>query len=153
FDTAVSLHYNWPTGTICDDVFKGQTNYRLGRKREGRGNTVAVVQNEQCVYPEIDTAIYHSGTGSLRINIPSNSSADAGGHFTEVFRRDRHGDPDGTYIGPGSPLGRVLYFQFYQRFDESFLSTPFRCSGGECGGWKQAIWYGNPPNGASASSL
>src|SRR5947209_612985 len=73
FDTAVSLHYNWPTGTICDDVFKGQTNYRLGRKREGRGNTVAVVQNEQCVYPEIDTAIYHSGTGSLRINIPSNS--------------------------------------------------------------------------------
>jgi len=153
FDNTANLYYNWPTGTACDNAFKGQTNYKFGKNRQGRGNTVAVVQNGRCVFPEIDNTTSHSGAGSLKIIVPSNSYADSGGHFTEVFKRNRAGNPDGTYIGPGSPLGNVLYFQFYQKFDDNFLSTDFRCSGGECGGWKQAIWYGNPPNGSSASSL
>src|SRR5439155_1270837 len=62
---------------------------------------------------------------------------------------------DGTfpYIAPGSSFGNVVYFQFYQKFDTNFLSTDFQCVGGTCGGWKQAIWYGNPPNGGSSSSV
>ena len=153
FDDAAALYYNWPTGTACDEALRGKTNYKFGNGRQGQGNTVAVVQNGECIFPEIDTAMAHSGTGSLRITIPSHSYADSGGHFTEVFRRNRDGDPDGTYIGPGSVYGNVLYFQFYERFDENFLSSVFQCAGGGCGGWKQVIWYGNPPNGRSASSL
>jgi len=153
FDDEANLHYVWPPRTVCDYALAKSSNHTLGIDRRGPGNTVAVIQNGQCVFPEIDPTSFHSGRGSLRITIPSNSSADSGGHFTEVFRRNRDGNPAGTYIGPGSPLGNVLYFQFYERFDENFLSTNFRCSGGECGGWKQVIWYGNPPNGRSASSL
>ena len=153
FDDAAALHYTWPAGTACDYALKGKKNYRFGNRRQGRGNTVAVVQDGKCVFPEIDPTVTHSGTGSLRITIPSHSYADSGGHFTEVFGRKRDGDPDGTYIGPGSPNGNVLYFQFYERFDENFLSTNFRCAEGACGGWKQVIWYGNPPNGRSSSSL
>ena len=153
FDSPSDLHYTWPAATVCDTVFKGQKNQYFGRNRQGWGNTVAAVQNGQCVFPEIDAETVHSGAGSLKITIPSNSSADSGGQFMEVFKRDGDGSPDGTYVGPGSPLGSVLYFQFYQRFDDSFLSTDFRCLDGECGGWKQAIWFGNPPKGNSASSL
>jgi len=153
FDSSSGLYYNWPVGTACDYAFKGQTNYRFGNGRQGRGNTVAVIQNGQCLFPQIDSTTAHSGAGSLKITIPSNSSADSGGHFTEVFKRNRDGNPAGIHIGPGSRFGNVLYFQFYQRFDDNFLSTNFACSRGECGGWKQAIWYGNPPNGRSASSL
>jgi len=151
FDSPSFLHYSWPAATVCDALFKGQKN--VEKSRPGWGNAVAVVQNDQCVFPEIDTETAHSGTGSLKITIASKSSADSGGHFTEVFKRNSDGTPDGTYIGPGSPLGNVLYFQFYQRFDEDFLSTNFQCLDGECGGWKQAIWFGNPPDGNSASSL
>jgi hypothetical protein len=50
-------------------------------------------------------------------------------------------------------LGNVLYFQFYQRFDPNFLNTDYNCLNGGCGGWKQIIWYGNPPNGSSSSSI
>jgi hypothetical protein len=153
FDNADNLYYTWPTGTVCDKAFKGLTNYKFGKNRQGWGNAVAVVQNGQCIFPEIDSTTSHSGTGSLKITIPSNSSADSGGHFTEVFKRNRSGKPDGTYIGPGSSLGNVLFFQFYQKFDDNFLSTVYQCLGGGCGGWKQIINFGNPPNGASSSSL
>ncbi len=153
FDSASALHYAWPARTVCDEAFKGQRNQQFGRDREGSGNTFAVVQNDQCVFPEIDSKTFHSGSGSLKITIPSSSSADSGGYFSEVFKRNRDGRPLGTYIGPESPWGKVLYFQFYQKFDNDFLSTDFRCLEGDCGGWKQAIWYGNPPNGNSASSL
>jgi hypothetical protein len=153
FDRPGVLHYAWPAGTVCDDVFRGKSNQQFGGDRHGRGNTVAVVQNGRCVFPEIDATTFHSGPGALKITIPSNSYADSGGYFTEVFERDRDGRSLTTYIGPGSPVGDVLYFQVYQRFDENFLATDFRCLEGDCGGWKQMIWYGNPPDGASASSL
>jgi hypothetical protein len=151
FDNGSGLYYTWPTGTVCDSAFTGQTNYPFGSSRSGPGNTAAVVQNGLCVYPQIDTTNSHSGGGSLKFTIPSNSSANSSGFFTELFKRNA----DGTFpvIAPGSSSGNVLYFQFYQKFDSNFLSTDFQCLGGTCGGWKQAIWYGNPPNGASASSL
>jgi len=51
-------------------------------------------------------------------------------------------------------LGNIFYFQFYQRFDPNFVSINYQCvGGGGCGGWKQLIWYGNPPNGASSSAI
>jgi hypothetical protein len=153
FDSANTLRYAWPVRTVCDKVFNGRRNQQFSRDRREPGNAVAVVQNGQCMFPEIDSTTFHSGFGALKITIPSNSYADSGGNFTEVFKRNRDGLPDGTHVGPGSPWGNVLYFQFYQRFDESFLSTDFRCLEGDCGGWKQVIWYGNPPNGGSASSL
>src|SRR5207244_828193 len=51
FDSSSSLFYTWPTGTQCDAVFAGQTNYGFGSDRAGPGNTAAAVQNGQCVYP------------------------------------------------------------------------------------------------------
>jgi hypothetical protein len=153
FDSPSALHYAWPAGTVCDEAFRGLKNEQFGRDREGRGNTLAVVQNGKCVFPEIDKTTFHSGSGALKLTIPSNSSADSAGYFSEVFKRNREGGPLGTYIGPESPWGKVLYFQFYQRFDSDFLDTDFRCLEGDCAGWKQASWYGNPPNGDSGSSL
>ena len=151
FDSASSLFYTWPTGTSCDAALSGQTNNGFGRNRRGPGNTAAVVQNGQCVYPQVDATTSHSGAGSLKFTIPSNSDANSSGFFTEPFKRNS----DGTfpYIGPGSSLGNVLYFQFYQKFDTNFVNTDYQCTDGECTGWKQAIWFSNPPNGSSSSNL
>ena len=151
FDNSSNLYYTWPAATVCDSSFTGQPNYSFGSNRSGPGNTAAVVQNGQCVFPQLDTTNSHSGAGSLKFTIPSNSSANSSGFFTEPFKRNA----DGTfpYIAPGSSFGNVVYFQFYQKFDTNFLSTDFQCVGGTCGGWKQAIWYGNPPNGGSSSSV
>jgi hypothetical protein len=151
FDSTSSLFYTWPTGTQCDAVFAGQTNYGFGLDRSGPGNTAAVLQNGQCVYPQIDTTSPHSGGGALKFTIPSNSGADSGGFFAEPFKR--YADGTFPYIGPGSPLGNVVYFQFYQKFDPNFAGIDFQCTGGGCTGWKQAIWYGNPPNGSSSSLI
>lgn len=152
FDNTTNLYYNWPTGTVCDVAFSGQTNYNISRDRTSLGNTEAVVQNGECVYPQIDTAASHSGAGSMKFRIPSQSGPDSGGFFSETYKPK---NPDGSfsYIGPGSPLGNVLYFQFYQKFDANFLNTNFQCVNGDCGGFKQAIWFGNPPNGTSSSSI
>ncbi|PYS31238.1 MAG: hypothetical protein DMG11_02020 [Acidobacteria bacterium] len=122
FDSTSSLFYAWPTGTQCDAVFAGQTNYGFGLDRSGPGNTVAVIQNGQCVYPQIDTTNTHSGAGSLKFTIPSNSSANSSGYFAEPFKR--YADGTFPYIGPGSPLGSVVYFQFYQKVDPNFVGIP-----------------------------
>src|SRR2546428_12900859 len=66
FDSSSSLFYTWPTGTSCDAAFAGQTNNGFGLDRRGPGNTEAVVQNGQCVYPVIDTTNSHSRAGSLK---------------------------------------------------------------------------------------
>jgi hypothetical protein len=151
FDTPDVLFYNWPTGTVCDAALAGKTNNPFGLSRSGPGNTVAVVQNGQCYFPTIDTSIVHSGTGSLKVALPTNSSAGTGGYFSDVFQR--LGSGKFGYIGPGSSLGNVLYFQFYQRFDPVMVGTNYSCIGGGCGGWKQIIWFGNPPNGSSSSTI
>lgn len=150
-DSPSELFYNWPTGTVCDAAFAGKQNFGFGPDRSGPGNTVAVVQNGQCIFPVIDTTIKHDGAGSLKFVIPSNSSANSSGYFSEVFKR--LGGGKFAYVGPGSSLGSVMYFQFYQRFDPNFQSINYQCTGGGCGGWKQMIWYGNPPNGASSSGV
>jgi len=149
-DSPSELFYNWPTGTVCDAAFAGKQNFGFGRDRSGPGNTVAIVQNGQCIIPVIDTTVKHDGAGSLKFTIPSNSSANSSGYFSEVFKRLPGGQF--AYVGPGSSLGSVLYFQFYQRFDPNFQAINYQCSG-DCGGWKQMIWYGNPPNGASSSGV
>src|SRR5262249_31140583 len=91
------------------------------------------------------------GASSLKFTIPSNSSANSSGFFTEVF--ERLGNGEFGYVGPGSPHGNVVYFQFYQFLDSAFLDTDFECMDGGCGGFKQIIWYGNPPFGSSSSSI
>jgi hypothetical protein len=149
-DSPSELFYNWPTGTVCDAAFAGKTNHPFGLNRLGPGNTAAAIQNGQCVFPVIDTSIKQSGAGSLKFTIPSNSGANSSGFYSEVFKRLPGGGF--AYIGPGSPLGNVFYFQFYQRFDPNFVSINYQCAGG-CGGWKQMIWYGNPPLGSSSSSI
>jgi hypothetical protein len=109
------------------------------------------VQNGKCVFPEIDDTVAHTGGGSLRMRIPTNSSADTGGYYTEPFQR--LGNGKFGFVGPGSALGNVLYFQFYQRFSDAFVNTNYQCVNGGCGGWKQAIWFGNPPLGSSSSTI
>src|SRR6266850_56563 len=152
FDNDAALFYSWPPGTPCDSALSGKTNYTIPPDRSGPGNTEAVIQNGQCVFPQIDTSASHSGGAALKFTVPSNSDPDSSGYFSEVVQQRK---PDGTfpYIGPGSLLGNVLYFQFYQRFDTNLLSTNFQCSGGPCTGWKQARLYGNAPNGASSGNF
>lgn len=157
FDDPNQLLYAWQTGTVCDTALAGKTRYSLTNARgSNEGNTVATIQNGQCVYPQFDSSLKSSGTGSVKFTIPSNSSANSSGFFSEPFKRNA----DGTfqYVAPGSPLGNVVYWQFYQYFDQTFLNTTYICNGGTltdpgCGGWKQIIWYGNPPNGSSASNM
>ncbi len=159
FDDVNELFYGWPgkndftSSSVCDNdpFLKTKQWNSISLDRSGPGNVYAIIQNNQCQYPIIDNSITHSGAGSLKFTIPSNSSANSSGYFTEVFQRLSNGKFG--YIGPGSSLGSVLYLQFYQRFDPNFLSTVYRCSGGDCSGWKQIINFGNPPNGASSSSL
>jgi len=113
FDSQASLKYTWTPGTVCDQTFAGQTRYSITSTRGGsEGNAAAIVQNGNCVYPVIDTAMSKDGAGSLKFTIPSNSNANSSGFFTEPFAGV--GNPF-AYIAPGSPLGNVVYWQFYQR--------------------------------------
>lgn len=155
FDSPTELYYAWDsTQAACNTALAGKSNNQFGPTRIGPGNTIATVQNGQCVYPTIDTSMKNAGVGALKFVVASNSGSDSSGSFTEPFKRNA----DGTfpYIAPGSPLGNVAYMQFYQRFDTNFLSNVYQCGtdGTEsCGGWKQVIWYGNPPNGSSSSLI
>src|SRR3989441_9919658 len=159
FDDQNKLFYGWPgqndftTSSVCDNdpFLRTKTWNAISPDRSGPGNIYAIIQNGRCVYPMLDATMPHSGASSLKFTIPSNSDANSSGYFTDVFQRLSGGNFG--YIGPNSPLGNVLYFQFYQMVDSNFLNTNYLCSGGTCTGWKQAIWYGNPPNGASSSSL
>src|SRR2546421_440035 len=54
FDSDKALHYTWPAAGVCDEAFRGRKKQDFGRDRKGPGNTVAVVQNGHCVFPEID---------------------------------------------------------------------------------------------------
>ena len=153
-DSSNQLFYTWPTGTVCDSALGSNPNgnNQFGQTRVGPGNVVAHVEsNGQCVYPEIDSTVKHNGVGSLKFTIGSHTGSDSAGYYTEPFKR--LGNGQFAYIGPGSQLGNVLYFQFYQMSDSNFLDTNFQCTGGGCGGWKQMIWYGNAPFGSSSSLI
>jgi hypothetical protein len=151
FDDDAALRFNWPKGTVCDNAFAGKQWYDFSASRSGLGNTAATVQNGRCVYPIIDTTVKKSGAGALKFTVPSNSGANSSGYFSEPFRRNSNGTF--PYISPNSSLGAVMWGQWRQMFDDAFLSTRYVCLGGNCGGQKQIIWYGNPPNGASSSQL
>ena len=85
--------------------------------------------------PAWDGAVAASGSGSLRMTIPSQSPADTSGHFRLNFTPGtRHGGVDAAYpIQFGE--GEEFFLQWRQRFSPSFLET-FYDKGG---GWKQAI--------------
>jgi hypothetical protein len=153
-DDTSQLFYTWPTGTACDSALNNHPNGNnpFGLSRSGNGNAVAHVEsNGQCVFPVIDSTVKRSGPGSLKFTIAGNTGSDSAGYYTEPLKR--LGGGAFSYVGPGSPLGNIIYFQFYQRFDQNFLDTNYLCTGGGCGGWKQMIWYGNPPGGSSSSLL
>ena len=156
FDSDTELRYNWPTGGPCPDSYlQTKTLYSLSRDRHDLGNAVAIVQNGQCYYPQIDTNTKFEGAGSLKFTIPSNSSANSSGYFTEPFQRPFvYAAPQAVAGSTATWLGtNVIWFQYRQRFDTNFVNIDYVCTGGGCGGWKQAIWYGNPPAGSSSSSI
>lgn len=149
FDSGFPLYYGWDpyNAPACNNAGLG-TRYGFGFDRTPPGNTVAHQQNGVCYYPFIDTKLAHSGSGSLKLTVPSLSNQGTGGYFSEPFRR-----PDFPYIAPGSALGNVVYMQWYQYFDAAMLNDTWRDISGRPVGWKQVIWFGNPPNGSSSSSL
>lgn len=157
FDSPTDLRYTWASPSSCDAALAGKTRYPwYSDRRAGSANTAATTDNTSgsCYFPEIDVSKSHSGAGSLKFTIPSNSGANSSGWLAEVFKLNQDGSS--AYIAPGSPLGNVVYWQFHQYFDSNFLTTPYKCGsdGTEgCGGWKQVIFYGNAPKGSSASNI
>ena len=154
FDDTSKIFYTWDSyDAICNAAMtaKGYTRYSLGPDRSGLGNTAATSYGGACHYPEIDSNVKASGAGSLRFTIPSMSEANSSGFFSEVFGKDAQGKF--LFVGPGSKLGSVVYFQFKQKMDNNFVNTDFKCLNGSCGGWKQTILYGNPPIGSSSSTI
>lgn len=79
--------------------------------------------------PVMDSKIHASGEGSLRFEIPSRSPANSSGYWADAL---------GARFGEG----KVLYFQFRQRFSREMLETRYR----EEGGWKQFILYQAGPS-------
>lgn len=151
FDAQSQLRYTYSTNSaecIADPFIQPNrvfTNNRLA----GEPNTVATSYNGACHYPRVDTAVKHSGAGSLKFTIPSNSPANTSGNFTEPF--DGLG-PTHKFIGPTTnpnSHANTVYMQFYQYVDSNFLTTAYAPGGG----WKQLIWYGNTPNGSNSSGI
>lgn len=85
--------------------------------------------------PERDAAIAASGSGSLRMTIPSKSPADTSGAFRLNFTPGTtHGGADAAYpVQFGE--GEEFFVQWRQRFSQHFLETYYRRGAG----WKQAI--------------
>jgi PKD repeat protein len=92
------------------------------------------------VNPVIDTTVKASGLGALRIDVPSNSPANAGGAWFGNFSADLS-----AQFGENSEF----YVQWRQRFDQAMVDTVFQ--GAE--GIKQAIiTVGDQPGGRTFSS-
>lgn len=161
FDDQNDVYYTWdgsanpsggtPSPCDSDPILAIHGWHGLGRNRTGPGNAQAVTQNGACIYPKVDKTIAHSGPGSLKFSVPTFTGANSSGFYSEPFKRLTNGNFD--YVAPGAPLGNVVYIQFYQRMSAAFIDTDFQCIGGTCYGWKQALFYGNPPNGSSSSTV
>jgi PKD repeat protein len=80
--------------------------------------------------PVIDTTVKASGTGSLRIDVPSQSGQNAGGTWYANFSPDLL-----TQFGDNSEF----FIQWRQRFNQAFVDTFFQQSGGTPAAIKQAI--------------
>lgn len=167
-DSNDSLYYTWDNSTsVCTDAINAdpeitnKTRYSYGFERTPPGNATAKIygpSNNLCNIPKTDTAVKHSGAGSLKFNIPGNTSQGQFGSFSEPFLRDYPTAGKFGHIGQVNDTSRingstVFWYQYWQRFDPNYLNTWYLCSGGSCGGWKQVIWYGNPKEGSSSSSL
>ncbi len=152
-ESEADLYYTWPTGTACDTAMTGQTRYTYcDNMASCVGNATSVVWNSTCVKPELDTSVKASGASSLKFTIPSNSGSNSSGNFKSPFDIWDRTAP-WLYIAPGSPQGSEIWVQYKQRFNAAFVTTDFDCTGGGCGGWKQSIIYGNPPNGSDSSTI
>lgn len=73
-------------------------------------NAMAVVQHGTCFYPSIDTSAAHSGSGALKIDIPSQSDARAGGYFDTPFQ-----GLDQPFARVGPDNGGEIYVQYWFR--------------------------------------
>lgn len=140
FDDQKDLVYFWPTpvntpgfGDICNKALGGKySNHYYDPLAASPANVRATVANGQCVYPEIDSSIKYSGSGSLKFSVPNHSTADSSGEFSEPFKRY----PDGAfgYVGPQTNVptanarheGNVLFIQWRQRIDSGMLTTNFK---------------------------
>lgn len=138
-------------GSGCTAAGLGQ-NYTWSHTGQTSGNsicndtTLSVAQ-----YPEIDTTTKQSGSGSLKLTILTRNGT-ASGSFEEPFKRIGNGK--WLCISPStSCISNTVYMQFYQRFNQAHVDENYLCTGGECGGWKHMIWFGNPPLGSSSSSI
>jgi len=143
FDDQKELKYGYSTNQpacVNDPFIQPRYNISYVRGSE-EGNTSAMEQNGKCIYPLVDTTKPHSGTGSLKFTIPSNSTDNTSGNFTLPFK--------GVGTTYAVTPGQSFWFQFYQYFDSAFLTTPYAPGGG----WKQVILYGNPPFGSNSSGI
>lgn len=80
--------------------------------------------------PVLDSIVKASGTGSLRMDVPSQSGPNAGGTWYANFSPDLL-----TQFGENSEF----FIQWRQRFNQAFIDTFFQQSGGTPAAIKQAI--------------
>lgn len=159
FDSQSIMRYNWDSGDgVCSVQMPaaGFVRYNFTNFRgPTEGNAAAIAQNGECMYPVIDTNIKNSGAGSLHFTVKPFTDANSSGFWGEPF--DGIGNPF-VCISPDCASGNVVWWQFKQYVTADLLNNIFICIGGSeldpgCGGWKQIIWYGQPPLGSSASNM
>ncbi len=159
FDDVSDLRYGWESGAqnpavgdICDKSLAGKVNYvSWDPMLAQHANTIAYVQNGQCVYPSIDTTVKRSGTGSLKFRTPTHSGPSVGEYYG-VFKK--YDDGHFGYIGPmrdgknpgtnqtATHLGDELWVQWYQYNDASMLNTTFAA----------AHWFGYAQTASAGST-
>jgi len=102
-------------------------------------NAFAKAQNGVCYFPTIDTSISASGTGSLRIEVPSNSDAATGGYFDTTFQ-----GLDMPHVRVGPHNGGTLWHQYKYR-THNVASNSF--NGAFPDSFIKTIIFGNAPPG------
>jgi hypothetical protein len=107
-------------------------------KGSEEANAVAKVQNGTCYYPTIDTTIFASGEGALRIEVPSNSDGANGGYFDTTFQ-----GLDRPPIRVGPDNGSEIWHQFQYR-THNVANNTFN---GAFNDIAKVIIFGNQPPG------
>ena len=79
----------------------------------------------------VDPSVFSSGSGSLRFDVPSDSTANTSGSLHADFTSDLL-----TQFGENGTGGNEFYVQWRQRFDPAMLTMKARNGGG----WKLAIF-------------
>ena len=140
-------------GPACDTALASQTWYPGGLGATNANvEATPLVNPGRCSFPVVQN-------GELKLTIPTRSWAGATGRFKEPMA----GMGSTAYVGPGSPLGNVLYAQYRYRLGPT--ANTFYMAGNT--GWKTFIFegagalsavhhmvqdYGNPgcPGGAAS---